>query len=88
MYSSFLMRSKVNWSSDWIWLAWVLSMVLFQIAGLVAGRINIELPPHRGAETAMASAISIVTGALFGLLVLTLTYCVMAVCVILVLRLR
>lgn len=38
-----------------------------QVVGLIIGRIHIELPPHSGAQTAMDSAISIVTGALIGL---------------------
>jgi len=40
-----------------------------QIVGLLIGRVHIELPPHRGARTAWASAISIVAGGLIGLLI-------------------
>jgi len=38
-----------------------------QIAGLFVGRIDIELPPHAGARSAWDSAVSIITGALLGL---------------------
>lgn len=38
-----------------------------QIAGLFIGRLNIEIPPHTGAETAFASAVSIITGAFIGM---------------------
>lgn len=39
-----------------------------QILGLVIGRIHIELPPHSGAKNAFQSAVSIIAGALIGLI--------------------
>ena len=39
-----------------------------QVVGLLIGRVHVELPPHRGARSACASAISIVAGGLIGLL--------------------
>lgn len=40
-----------------------------QILGLIVGRTHIEMPPHSGAQNAFQSGVSILTGALFGILI-------------------
>lgn len=57
----------------------IVALAVFQIAGLAVGRIDIELPPHFGARNGFESGVSIVTGALIGLLVYCGSFTVMVI---------
>jgi len=46
----------------------VLLLVPAQIVGLLMGRTHIEMPPHTGAKNAFDSGVSILAGAMFGIL--------------------
>ena len=61
---------------------WTLASLLAisQIAGLFIGRVHIEIPPHRGAKNAFDSAVSIVTGALLGILILVFLPVALVIC--------
>lgn len=67
---SFLLLKFALDTFDTSLLAMFVAVLLGQVAGLMIGRVHIEIPPHQGAKNAVESAISIVAGALVGILML------------------
>jgi uncharacterized membrane protein YjfL (UPF0719 family) len=72
-------RPDFSLENNWGGVAMLIALLTFQVAGLIAGRVNIELPPHSGAQSGWESGISIVTGALLGMLALALCFPVMMI---------